>query len=125
MKTNNTIRKDISVSEFKEVKNGIWIPIKGKTTHYYTSKDIKFPRPISRDEFKKMTLEEQKFFLRNTKFTAAKLTPTTVYRVDSESIKVNEKIDEKKFTIQFTPGIYVDDQIRQKKYKVPGLNNAK
>lgn len=103
---------ETEVKEFLEAVPGIWVPVFGFECQYYIKEEI--PAGLTKEKYDALTFEEQIEIARK----GIKMVPLFLgkhyYVVDKSSIRVNQHIDNAKFTIDFPDGSLVWNEIENK-----------
>jgi len=109
-----TIDRELEVQEFAEPCPGVWVPVRGFDRGYYI--DSVLPRGMTRGDLSHLTTDE--FLAKGGRYVGRPLGsvsggfyPDTVI-VDPNTLRVNELIDPKVFTVEFPKGLAVLDTFR-------------
>jgi len=108
------LRESIDRIQLSEVAEGIWIPTRGRLTHY-SAPELEFDPVVAGDvdAFLAMSREERWNFFK--KKSSSK--PLSITLMEAE-VEINRNLAEEDFTIVFPPGTKVWDDILKERYIV-------
>ena len=113
----------MEITEFAEVSNGIWFPIRGFDDEYALEAPILedgvyFPNGMTFEELAALPKEEYDKIAPTLGYHAVPISKA-IYHVNPTTLKINEPFDESLLTLdKFPDGMYVWDDILQLGYKV-------
>ena len=113
----------MEITDFAEVSNGIWFPIRGVDEEYSMESPILedgvyFPNGMTFEELAALPKEEYDKIAPTLGYHAVPLSKA-IYHINPSTLKINEPFDESLLTLdQFPDGMYVWDDILQLGYKV-------
>ena len=118
----------MEITEFAEVSNGIWFPIRGFDDEYSMESPILedgvyFPNGMTFDELAALPQEEGWKIAPTLGYHAVPISKA-IYHVNPNTLKINEPFDESLLTLdKFPDGMYVWDDILQLGYQVGRIDD--
>ena len=113
----------MEITDFAEVSNGIWFPVRGVDEEYSMESPILedgvyFPNGMTFEELAALPQEEYDKIAPTLGYHAVPLSKA-IYHINPATLKINEPFDESLLTLEkFPDGMYVWDDILQLGYKV-------
>ena len=113
----------MEITDFAEVSNGIWFPIRGVNERYSMESPILedgvyFPNGMTFEELAALPKEEYDKIAPTLGYHAVPISKA-IYHINPSTLKINEPFDESLLTLEkFPDGMYVWDDILQLGYRV-------
>lgn len=119
----NMVMSCVEVDEMHEVQPGIWVPIRGRTSGFAViapkPSDGVYPNGMTVEELRRLSREEARKLIPELGYKRKKIglgTGTIVADVDT--LKINHRIPDERFTIDFPVGTFVWNETIQEGYQV-------
>ncbi|NOX56394.1 MAG: hypothetical protein GXP27_18505 [Planctomycetes bacterium] len=112
--------KDLLIEnlKFAQGEDGTWVPIEGRYTNYQLRAD--YPDGLTAADTRKLAKEVWREVQKRTRYYSTPLGPTSTIRIDPTTMRVNQPIDPKVFTIDFPKGAIIYDEFQDRAFRVGG-----
>jgi hypothetical protein len=108
------LRESIDGIQLSEVAEGVWIPTRGRLTHY-SAPELEFDPVVAGDVDALLAMSREQRWSFFKKKISSKPLSITLMEAD---VEINRNLTEEDFTIVFPPGTRVWDDILKERYTV-------